>query len=197
MGVHLLICCQRQFGTDRWCSGAAVDRSGCRLASQRGMTHIIKLRPVDELTPFVVIKVAPAVPSNQAAAARLLVAAHAPVFVARTSTEISIVAREEDVADFRDSLIGAECDDGWVAYVVLGTMEFSLVGIMARVATCLAAAGVPLLAQSTFDTDYVLVKREHVTAAEAAFCVAEGIEVVRCLPVSIEDDGALLSLIHI
>ena len=39
---------------------------------------------------------------------------------------------------------------------------------MAYLSGCLAAAGVSLLAQSTFDTDYIFVKAEKAQAAEEA-----------------------------
>jgi hypothetical protein len=69
-------------------------------------------------------------------------------------------------------------DSGWAGYMVVGPMEFSLVGIMARLSQCLAAAGVSLLAQSTFDTDYVFVKEADVPSAERAFAAADGIELL-------------------
>jgi hypothetical protein len=40
---------------------------------------------------------------------------------------------------------------------VLGAFDFDVVGVLARLSGALAAAGVPLLACSTFDTDYLLV----------------------------------------
>ena len=51
---------------------------------------------------------------------------------------------------------------------VAGAMPFSLTGVMASLSGALAGAGVPLFALSTYDTDYIMVKEEHVGAAEAA-----------------------------
>ena len=47
-------------------------------------------------------------------------------------------------------------------------MPFDLVGIMAGIATALKNRGVSLLAQSTYDTDYVLVKEEKLGEAVEA-----------------------------
>ena len=48
--------------------------------------------------------------------------------------------------------------DGWRAFRVAGTLDFSLVGILAALSKTLADAGIGLFAISTFDTDYLLVK---------------------------------------
>jgi uncharacterized protein len=47
---------------------------------------------------------------------------------------------------------------GWRLLTVRGPLEFDLTGVMAALAGELAAAGVTLLAVSTYDTDHVLVK---------------------------------------
>lgn len=61
---------------------------------------------------------------------------------------------------------------GWACYKVEGPLEFSLVGILAGIARALADAGLPIFALSTFDTDYILVKREQVQAAWEALISA-------------------------
>lgn len=47
---------------------------------------------------------------------------------------------------------------GWRLLTVRGPLEFDLTGVMAALAGELAAAGVTLLAVSTYDTDHVLVR---------------------------------------
>jgi len=47
---------------------------------------------------------------------------------------------------------------GWRLLTVRGPLSFDLTGVMAALAGELAAAGVTLLAVSTYDTDHVLVK---------------------------------------
>jgi hypothetical protein len=53
---------------------------------------------------------------------------------------------------------GASAETGWRALRVAGSLDFSLVGILASIADPLAQAGVSIFALSTYDTDYVLVK---------------------------------------
>jgi hypothetical protein len=51
---------------------------------------------------------------------------------------------------------------------VVGTFDFGVVGVLARLASALAADGVPLMAISTFDTDYLLVHAPDLGRAAAA-----------------------------
>jgi hypothetical protein len=63
---------------------------------------------------------------------------------------------------------GAKVDGGWRLLTVRGPLEFTLTGIMASLAGSLAAAGVPIFAMSTFDTDHILVKQVDVERAVVA-----------------------------
>ena len=84
------------------------------------------------------------------------------VSVTSTDTEISVIsAAELAPAD-------APQETGWRLLTVRGPLEFTLTGIMASLASALAAAGVPMFALSTFDTDHVLVKDADLTRAVAA-----------------------------
>jgi hypothetical protein len=81
------------------------------------------------------------------------------VSVTRTLEELSVVCAEEVVpAD-------GQCEGGWRVLQVAGPLDFALTGILAALATPLAAAGISIFALSTYDTDYVLVKER--TLAEA------------------------------
>ncbi|MBN1372589.1 MAG: ACT domain-containing protein, partial [Anaerolineaceae bacterium] len=63
---------------------------------------------------------------------------------------------------------GVRAEGGWRALKVLGPLDFSLTGILAGLASTLAAAGVSIFALSTFDTDYIMVKESSLgTAIEA------------------------------
>lgn len=77
------------------------------------------------------------------------------VFTGRTDRERSLVCPTELVPANT-----VECEDGWRAFRIQGSLDFSLVGILASIATRLADAGISIYALSTFDTDYVLVKAE-------------------------------------
>lgn len=52
-------------------------------------------------------------------------------------------------------------DDGWKAFRIQGVLDFSLVGILAKIATLLAENSISIFAISTYNTDYVLTKAAH------------------------------------
>jgi hypothetical protein len=81
--------------------------------------------------------------------------------VTRTPTELSIVCREDAVP------AGILANRGWRAIAVDGKLDFALTGILASLASPLAAAGVSIFAISTYDTDYVLVKQDTLERAIA------------------------------
>lgn len=92
----------------------------------------------------------------------------APPFhsVTRTPDELSLVCPDHAVPE------GARAEPGWAVLVLAGPFPFELTGILASVLAPLAAAGVGIFATSTFDTDYVLVKKEKLDAAVAALVAA-------------------------
>ena len=81
-------------------------------------------------------------------------------FTARTDEEYSLVCRTEDVPD----TVTAR-EDGWRAFRIAGVLAFSLVGILAGIAAILAAEKIGIFAVSTFNTDYVFVKKEAIGKA--------------------------------
>ena len=73
-------------------------------------------------------------------------------WIARTDSELSIICRSSiEIADERNST-------GWACLQVQGPLEFELTGILAGIAGVLARADVPIVALSTYDTDYLLIK---------------------------------------
>ena len=52
-------------------------------------------------------------------------------------------------------------DDGWKAFRIQGVLDFSLIGILAKIAAALADNGISIFAVSTYNTDYVLMKKEN------------------------------------
>jgi uncharacterized protein len=72
--------------------------------------------------------------------------------ITKTSDELSIVCEQTLVP----SNIKAETD--WMGFRVVGTLDFSLTGILAAIANPLAQEKISIFAISTFDTDYVLIK---------------------------------------
>ncbi|MBQ9880452.1 MAG: ACT domain-containing protein [Clostridia bacterium] len=75
-------------------------------------------------------------------------------FIGKTDKEISLVCRTQDVPP--DTLAR---EDGWRAFRVAGVLDFSLTGVLSGITGVLAGAGVGVFAVSTYDTDYILVKR--------------------------------------
>ncbi len=63
-------------------------------------------------------------------------------------------------------------DDGWRAFRVKGSLDFSLIGILARLSAVLAEAEIGIFAVSTFNTDYILTKSVHFDRALAALRAA-------------------------
>jgi len=93
------------------------------------------------------------------------------VCVVRTRDELSIVCRE-DVCTENRVPDGAPVGRGWVALKLEGPFPFSMTGVLASFVQPLAEAQIPIFAISTFDTDYVLVKRENLEQAVVALGAA-------------------------
>ncbi len=108
------------------------------------------------------------------AVCRLAPDAHVPAWasqgqffcVARTGDELSVVCEEDRVPE------GIRVERGWKALKLEGPFPFSLTGVLASFLEPLAQAGIPSFAISTFDTDYILVKRDHVEGAVRALAAA-------------------------
>ena len=49
---------------------------------------------------------------------------------------------------------------GWRAFRIEGVLDFSLVGILAKLTGILAERKIPVFAVSTYNTDYLLIKKE-------------------------------------
>ena len=78
------------------------------------------------------------------------------VFTGTTDEERSLVCPTPLVPS--DTL---ERSDGWRAFRVEGTLDFSLVGILAGISDVLAKGGIGIFAVSTFNTDYVFTKADR------------------------------------
>ena len=58
-----------------------------------------------------------------------------------------------------------ERNDGWRAFRIEGVLDFSLIGILSKISTCLAENDIGIFAISTFNTDYVLTKENDFSKA--------------------------------
>ncbi len=77
-------------------------------------------------------------------------------FIGKTDEELSLVCITENTPS--DTI---ERDDGWRGFRIQGTLDFSLVGILAKISGILADHKISIFAVSTYNTDYVLVKEEN------------------------------------
>jgi uncharacterized protein len=82
--------------------------------------------------------------------------------VMRTPEETSVVCPEDDVPPSVE-----RADRGWRALRVDGPLPLTMTGVIARLTAPLATAGIPVFALSTYDTDYLLIKAEHLERAVA------------------------------
>lgn len=73
--------------------------------------------------------------------------------ITRTGDELSIVCLESGVP------AEARAERGWAVLKLAGPFPFTATGVLASLLEPLARAGISVFAVSTFDTDYVLVKR--------------------------------------
>lgn len=74
-------------------------------------------------------------------------------FIGKTEEELSLICRTERVPEHT-----TERDDGWRGFRIQGVLDFSLVGILSKLAGILAENGIGIFSVSTYNTDYILVK---------------------------------------
>jgi hypothetical protein len=89
-------------------------------------------------------------------------ATHGSFFsVTRTGEELSVVTEISQVP------VGVQSQPGWRVFKVHGPFILSEIGVLSALAAPLAEAKISLFAVSTFDTDYLLVAAETLSAAIA------------------------------
>jgi len=86
--------------------------------------------------------------------------------VTRTCAELSILCPVTQVP------VATRHEAGWCVFELAGPFPFTATGVLASALTPLAAAQISILAQSTFETDYVLVKADQLSVARAALTAA-------------------------
>ncbi|MBT4101725.1 MAG: ACT domain-containing protein [Gemmatimonadetes bacterium] len=91
--------------------------------------------------------------------------------VSRRGDELSVVC---DTARVPPELTH---QSGWRAFEIDGTLDFSEVGVLAALTSCLAQAGVAVFALSTHDTDVILVQQDTMSTAMEAL-IAEGHQII-------------------
>lgn len=94
-------------------------------------------------------------------------------FIGKTDEEKSLVCMTEDVPPNV-----TEREDGWRAFRIQGVLDFSLIGILSEISGILAENKIGIFVVSTFNTDYVLTKKENYqraldVLARAGYKIAE------------------------
>jgi hypothetical protein len=84
-------------------------------------------------------------------------------FYAKSDQEISYVCPRENIPN---NTLAVE--DGWRGLRVGGVLDFSMIGILAKIAAILAAKKISIFVVSTYDTDYIFIKEEKHEAAVSA-----------------------------
>ena len=85
------------------------------------------------------------------------------IFVGKTDNELSVVCEMESIANNCTHI-----DRGWIGFRIQGELDFSLIGIISKLSAILAENKIGIFTVSTYDTDYILVKKEKIEEAKEA-----------------------------
>ena len=77
-------------------------------------------------------------------------------FIGKTDEEKSLVCITEDATSNV-----TEREDGWMAFRIQGVLDFSMIGILSEISGILAENKIGIFVISTYNTDYVLTKKEN------------------------------------
>ncbi len=83
-------------------------------------------------------------------------------WIGRTDEELSIVCAASI------TLPGLRQNAGWSCFKVQGPIDFPVTGLIHGISAAFAEADIPILAVSTFDTDYILVRNRDIEQAKHA-----------------------------
>lgn len=86
--------------------------------------------------------------------------------IIKTDQELCIICRSSLGLD------SEYCDRGWICIKVLGPLDLTSTGILAKLSRVLADAQISIFIISTYDTDYILVKKEKTKKAVLALKTA-------------------------
>ncbi len=77
-------------------------------------------------------------------------------FIGKTDEENSLVCITENIPENV-----TEREDDWKAFRIQGVLDFSLIGILAKISALLAENKIGIFAISTYNTDYILTKKDN------------------------------------
>ena len=81
--------------------------------------------------------------------------------ICKNEDELSIVCEQKYVP------INVKAEKNWGILKVVGQLDFALTGILSSIALPLAKAKISIFAISTFNTDYILIKKSKLAKASA------------------------------
>ena len=96
--------------------------------------------------------------------------------ITSTADELSVVCDENSVPK------NVQAERGWACIQLQGPFPFQMTGVLTAVLNPLAAAEIGIFAVSTFDTDCILIKSNHLQAAKAALLQAGHTETPSSIP---------------
>ncbi len=79
--------------------------------------------------------------------------------ISRSPDELSLICEEALIPS------GVQVEGGWSAFRVIGTLDMTLISVLASLSQPLAEARIGLITISTFDTDYLLVRSKKLNKA--------------------------------
>lgn len=93
-------------------------------------------------------------------------------FIQKTPRENALICLSDSVPE---NVIAQ--DPGWKAFYIEGKLDFSMLGVLAKITSILADLSIPVCALSTFDTDYFFIKKSEFRTALSALYEA-GYEII-------------------
>lgn len=75
------------------------------------------------------------------------------VSITQTGKELSIICRDNKIP------LGVKAERSWALLKIDAVLDFSMVGIIAGISEVLSAAKISIFVMSTYDTDYIMIKR--------------------------------------
>lgn len=83
-----------------------------------------------------------------------------PYFLAVTDEEISLVCPTSNAPSHTEAR-----EDGWRGFRIQGVLDFALIGILSELSRLLAEQMIGIFAISTFNTDYIFIKKDNLKKA--------------------------------
>lgn len=81
------------------------------------------------------------------------------ISITRTEEEMSIVCEENNIPQ------NVVYEPDWRILKIEGILDFSMIGIIAKISSILAEKGISIFVISTFNTDYILIKEKNINNA--------------------------------